>query len=96
MDGTSSVPMTDMAQGRVCQAFISGFIKGLQYAKDDPVCADAASVGTLMRVYVLYMEQNPEKMDEPKEYGLTSALTSRYACPSYIKSITKQPKPSKK
>jgi hypothetical protein len=68
--------MNDIAEGRVCMAYIDGVTSG-----DNSICADSASMGTLMRVYVAYMEKNPKMMDEPKNVGAHRAFAVEYPCP---------------
>ncbi len=47
---------------------------------DKTICAEGATVGTLSRVYVAYVEKNPKLMDEPKAAGLYEAFAIEYPC----------------
>lgn len=38
------------------------------------LCLSGASIGTMIRVYVAYMESRPKDMDVEKSAGLTNAL----------------------
>jgi hypothetical protein len=46
------------------------------------ICDDGASVGTLSRVYVAYMQANPKMMDEYESHGLFMAFAVAYPCKS--------------
>ena len=40
-----------------------------------------ASYGTIIRLYVLYMEKNPKKLDDLPIVGMLYALADAYPCP---------------
>jgi starvation-inducible outer membrane lipoprotein len=48
----------DANDGRIWQAYINGFLDGVMFG-DNTICTEGATVGTLSRVYVAYMEKNP-------------------------------------
>ncbi len=72
-------PMTEYASGALCVAYIDGFTDGLNLERDT-VCVVGASLGTLSRVYISYMEKNPRLLDEHKVVGLRRALLDIYPC----------------
>lgn len=82
MDSPSGATATtdELLAGTKCQQYISGFLEGNMYG-GSTICADTATLGTLMRVYVAYMDANPKVMDEPKSVGVYLALAIAYPCP---------------
>ena len=39
-------------------------------------------LGTIVRVYVAYMQKTPKEMDEDKHVGLLHAIVGAYPCPT--------------
>jgi hypothetical protein len=64
-----SPSVADANEGRRCQAYIDGFLDGATASGDTTICTEGATIGTLSRVYVSFMEKNPKLMDEPKLVG---------------------------
>ncbi|MEO6982203.1 MAG: Rap1a/Tai family immunity protein [Edaphobacter sp.] len=64
-----------------CTSYIDGFTDGLESAPADLVCISGASMGTLARVYVAYMQKNPKLLDQYRGVGLLLALSESYPCP---------------
>ncbi len=71
---------TEMPGSTYCLGYVGGYIDGLNRLKD-AVCVRDATLNTIVRVYVAYMQKNPKLMDEGKALGLLLALTDAYACP---------------
>jgi len=46
------------------------------------LCLGNARIGTLIRVYIAYMEKNPKELDDPNVFGVTHALRESYSCPT--------------
>lgn len=44
------------------------------------ICLGDASEGTMIRVYVAYMDRNPKLMDELMILGVVSSLHDSYPC----------------
>lgn len=64
-----------------CLSYVDGFTDGLA-TSIKPICIGDASTGTMVRVYVQYMQNHPKLMDAPKGIGLNAALQSNYPCPA--------------
>jgi hypothetical protein len=45
-------------------------------------CAQSATVGTIAKVYIAYMDKNPKMFDEREGTGFISALQEAYPCPA--------------
>ena len=71
---------SDYSEFRNCTAYIDGFTDGVNLL-GTKVCVGTATLGTMARVYVAYMESHPKMMDEPKNFGLIVALEDAYPCP---------------
>jgi len=85
LDSPSPVSNIDLGPAMACQAYISGFLDGFSMADDKLVCVDEnATVGTISRIYVAFMEANPKLMDEPKISGFYQALAVNYTCPDIL------------
>lgn len=79
MDNPSDVK--NLAAINECADYIHGFADALAVT-DAPVCSGQSSLGTLVRVYVSYMQANPKMMDSNKVVGLMNALRIAYPCPA--------------
>ena len=62
-----------------CLAYLDGFTDGLNFTTN-VVCVEGASLGTLARIYVAYMQKHPKMMDDSKSIGVTLALVDSYPC----------------
>ena len=62
-----------------CTAYIDGYTDGIETGKY--FCVGGATLGTLARVYVAYMEKHPKLMDIYKSEVLFLALLESYPCP---------------
>jgi hypothetical protein len=66
-------------QAGVCIGYISGFTDSVN---GDHICASDATMGTIVRVYIAYMDKNPKLFDAPRAVGLDLALKDAYRCPA--------------
>jgi hypothetical protein len=71
---------SEFAKATECLSYVEGFTDGLGYAVK-PICIGDATMGTMVRVYVLYMQNHPKLMDAPKQIGVYAALQASYPCP---------------
>lgn len=71
----------DQVEASYCAAFMAGFTEGLTVAGDRKLCTVDATMGTIARVFVAYMDAHPKNMDEIRTVGLINALIEKYACP---------------
>ena len=62
-----------------CSSYIGGFTDALGVGAK-PICIGDATIGTLVRVYVLYMQSHPKLMDSYKSIGVYAALQDGYPC----------------
>jgi hypothetical protein len=77
----SSKPREDDENFDNCASYISGFVDGLGPTPGGCPSPDA-TVGTLIRVYVAYMEKNPKWLDDYRFVGLLRAIREAYPCPT--------------
>lgn len=59
-----------------------GFFNGFTSVKstDARICTSDASTGTMIRVYIFFMDRNPKLMDSPEGAGALLALREAYPC----------------
>ncbi len=77
----SAATQPDLIDGSYCVGFINGFTGNLSAGKNS-ICTKGASMGTVVRAYVGYMEKNPDLMDKDRRVGLRLALQEAYPCPA--------------
>jgi hypothetical protein len=70
----------DFGKSQYCNGYIEGFTTGVIFGGSTGPCFESATVGTLIRVYIAYMERHPALLDKPKYDGLSDALTEAYPC----------------
>jgi Rap1a immunity proteins len=63
-----------------CSSYIDGFTDGLDFRSRNSVCVTGATLGTMSRIYVAYMQKNPKLLDLYKSVGLYMALLDSYPC----------------
>ena len=78
MDNPNGV--TEINSGTRCFDYLKGFADGALGSHSDPFCPGTASMGTIVRVYVKFMEEHPKLLDEAKTIGLVLALKESYPC----------------
>jgi len=80
-----SLPDADarIAMATGCVNYIGGYIDGARSKKQ--FCLDGATNGTIVRVYVAFMQANPKLLDEDREVGVNFALLYNYPCKSATK-----------
>ncbi len=71
----------DAAKSQFCVAYIGGFLDGLEMANSHAICTRNATMGTIARVYVAYMEKNPKDLDVEMPVGMLNAIMGAYPCP---------------
>lgn len=72
---------SEFTKATQCLSYVEGFTDGLA-TSIKPICIGDATMGTMVRVYVQYMQAHPKLMDAPKGIGLNAALQSNYPCPA--------------
>ncbi len=79
-DGPASAQAkAELASSTYCFGYLSGYIDGLNVLKEQ-VCVHGASLATIARVYVIYMQKNPTLMEKGRALGLLLSLKSSYGC----------------
>jgi len=63
-----------------CVGYLQGFTDAYALVTEPRFCLGDASFGTLARVYVKYMEDNPKYMDMHRGIGFMEALKNAYPC----------------
>jgi len=64
-----------------CAGYFEGF-SDVATLNETSLCIKNARIGTLIRVYVAYMDKNPKLLDSPKIIGVIFALKESYTCPA--------------
>ena len=77
-DSPSTFPDQDLATANHCLDFIQGFSEGL--SAGGQACFNGAGHGTLVRVYVKFMETHPTYLDQDKGIGFYVAMLQAYPC----------------
>jgi hypothetical protein len=80
-DAGDAAATSDYKWAMACIAYIDGFVDGLAIAGSKAVCSDGASLQTMARVYINWMERHPKYMDSEKVTGLAEAVLDAYPCP---------------
>jgi hypothetical protein len=70
----------DRMLAHVCFQYVQGFTDGSDLAGEN-ICPGAATMGTIIRVYIAYMEKNPKLLEAYRGVGLHMAILDAYACP---------------
>ena len=78
-DPNSQQARTEMPSSTYCFGYLAGYIDGLNVLTER-ACVHGASVNTVARVYVRFMQRNPALMDEAKHLGVVLALRDAYPC----------------
>jgi hypothetical protein len=69
----------DLHGGERCVNYFVGFTEAASFGT--LLCWGNGTIGTMMRVYIAYMEAHPKMMDEPRAMGVQFALFDAYHCP---------------
>jgi len=78
---TGTFTEIDYSEAAYCTGYLSGFTDGLD-PKESGICDNGVNMGTIARVYVVFMHKNPRLLDAPKSTGLFKALRDAYPCPA--------------
>lgn len=81
MDAAPGMDTADNALANECLDYIGGFTDGVTLA-ENIYCTSQVSMGTMTRVYVLFMQEHPKLLDEYRGVGLMLALKANYPCPT--------------
>ena len=80
LDTTSShFEDKDVAAGEGCLGYLDGFVDGGQL-KTWSICVEDARISSMARVYVVYMQKNPQLLERPRSIGVLLALKEEYPC----------------
>ena len=80
LDSSTEVSGDDFRHAQSCVYYVKGLVDGAAITSKT-FCADDASIATIIRVYVDYMQRHPKSMDDYRALGLLSALMENYPCP---------------
>ena len=78
-DSTDGGASSDSAPAAHCADYMNGFIEGAISAHG--ICTGNTSEGTIIRIYVKFMEDNPSYLDRSRIVGVYRALWNNYRCP---------------
>ena len=82
-DAPDTMPRSnEMVESVSCVSYIAGFLDGIDIG-GGRICMPESSMGTLARIYVVYMEKNPKMFEIQKSVGLANALMDAYPCPTH-------------
>jgi hypothetical protein len=79
-DAGKNAEPTDIEDANQCIDYIAGFMDASY--NTTLFCTGNATTGTLIRIYVNYMQKHPKYRDEQRGIGLLAALHANYPCPS--------------
>ncbi len=80
MDG-AQLSAEDEYHAGVCFGFIGGTVQGLNTMKVS--CPPrSATLNTMVRVYLAYMNKHPKSLDFDRSAGVYGAMKDAYPCPS--------------
>lgn len=80
MDSSTGGDDADIYPANECIEYVGGFVDAIGISGH--VCFGDASTGTVIRVYVAYMQKNPKLLDESRGLGLFGAVLDAYPCPA--------------
>lgn len=69
----------DLQNAEFCEGYFNAF-GDINELIPSSICIDDATLGTVIRVYVTYMEKNPKLMDDLMIVGVMRALKDAYPC----------------
>jgi hypothetical protein len=79
MDSPTGGENADIDPANACIEYVSGFVDA--FAVTHQICPpESASRGTIIRIYVAYMDKYPKLFDEDRAMGLWGALITAYPC----------------
>ena len=79
LNGNAKQEYSVAASAFRCAGYVDGIMDGADGLRG--FCASNASTGTIVRVYIAYMDKNPKMFDEREGTGFMSALQEAYPCP---------------
>ena len=79
-DPGSQQARTELASSTYCFGYLAGYIDGLNVLTSK-ACLNGASLNTVARVYVNFMQRNPALLEEAKALGVVLVLKDAYPCP---------------
>ncbi|MBB5066131.1 Rap1a/Tai family immunity protein [Granulicella mallensis] len=79
LDNTRNLDSVDLYDAGACYGYIDGITAGLTSMR--VACPTDAALGTLVRVYLVYMEKHPKTLDFAASAGVYGALQEAYPCP---------------
>jgi hypothetical protein len=81
MNSSSSTEAGDaIEESDFCLGYFKALLDMHNLQGHNGLCVNNARTGTVILVYVEYMDRNPKLMDEPMVLGAISALHYGYAC----------------
>ena len=80
MDAAPGTDVADNALANECLDYIAGFTDAATLV-ENIYCANQVSMGTMTRVYVLFIQEHPKLLDTYRGIGLMLALKANYPCP---------------
>ena len=72
-------PEEDSSNFDNCTSYIAGYIESDNGISSCP--PDGASLGTMFRLYLAYMDKHPKLLDAYRISGIRSAMREAYPCP---------------
>jgi hypothetical protein len=70
----------DFARSVGCYSYIEGYTDALHEENPSPICLNGATLGTIVRVYLHYMDSHPKLRDVEKSIGVYWAIHDNYGC----------------
>jgi hypothetical protein len=79
IDGSAATE--DTISSEYCRGYIDAFTETFDQKAHGICPGDHARLGTVVRVYLAFMDKNPKLLDQPKWLGLGLSLADAYPCP---------------
>ena len=80
VDQTREVDGGDLYDAGACHGYIDGVSGGLISMRAS--CPGNATLGTMIRVYLVYVDRHPKVLDFAPSAGVVGAMKETYPCPT--------------
>lgn len=80
VDKTRTLTEDEIYQAGECEGYVNGLMSGLVSMRVG--CPGKGTLGTLIRVYLAYVDGHPKVLDMAASAGLFGAVKEAYPCPA--------------
>jgi Rap1a immunity proteins len=82
--GADKATAEDVTDSNYCRGYFQGFEDTIKVYGSAGVCLDDTRIGTVIRVYVAYMDKHPKLLDDLEIAGVIEAMHETYPCPAKL------------